>query len=316
MQPTRPNTTRRPRGTVPYPRSETHRAAPNGPARNDTQRRDTAALGKLAVSSCLVGMCAIAVACEPKPAATPGPVFGGEVTATDARPLPANMNESILNGPCSPAAPASETLLIDDFEDGDNRPFKEFQREGYWYSAGDTTPGEMSPKPNTFAAEPLPDSESTPQNRMAAHLSASGYSDWGVVWGTSLRWVDAGVKCPFNGSKFAGVRFRARGTGRVRVNVGIPETIPKEYDGVCVERCYDTHSRVVLLTPDWETYEVPWVELQQWGWGTQARFDATRILSLQFAVDGKNLPVDFWLDDVAFIAASNTAPGVGPSAGQ
>jgi len=247
------------------------------------------------------------VACEPKQAATPGPVFGGEAHAADARPLPSNMNESILNGPCSPAAPAGETLLIDDFEDGDNRPFKEFQREGYWYSASDTTPGEMSPKPNTFAAEPLPDAESTPQNRLAAHLVASGYSDWGVVWGTSLRWVDAGVKCPFNGSKFAGVKFRAKGTGRVRVNFGIPETIPKEYDGVSVERCYDTHSRVVLLTPEWETYEVPWAELQQWGWGTQARFDATRILSLQFAVDGKNLPVDLWIDDITFLPTSDAA---------
>jgi hypothetical protein len=252
----------------------------------------------------------VVLGCEPKPAASPGAVFGGQTANAGAQPLPSNVNESVLQGPCSPAAPPGETVLIDDFEDGDIRPFKEFQREGYWYSAADTTPGEMSPKAGSFAAEALPEAESTPQNRMAAHLAASGHSDWGVVWGTSLRWVDAGVKCPFNGSKFAGVKFRAKGTGRVRVNFGIPETIPKEFDGNCAERCYDTHSRVVMLTPEWETYEVPWGQLQQWGWGTQARFDATRMLSFQFAVDGKNLPVDFWIDDLAFIELVPTAaPG-------
>lgn len=260
----------------------------------------------------LMGLAALwvlggALGCEPKPDASPGPVFGGRGSPPGAQPLPSNVNDSVLRGPCSPAAPPGETILIDDFEDGDNRPFKEFQREGYWYSAADTTPGEIFPKPNTFAAEALPESETAPQNRMAAHLVANGYSDWGVVWGTSLRWVDAGVKCPFNGTKFAGVKFRAKGTGRVRVNFGIPETIPKEYDGTCAERCYDTHSRVVMLTPEWETYEVPWAQLQQWGWGTQARFDPARLLSLQFAVDGKNLPVDFWLDDVTFIESAPVA---------
>ncbi len=246
-------------------------------------------------------------ACAPKPPASQGAVFGGESDGSAAQPLPSGVNETVLRGPCSPAAPPGETALIDDFEDGDNRPFKEFQREGYWYSAADTTPGEISPKPNTFTAEQLPEAESSPQNRMAAHFMASGYTDWGALWGTSLRWVDAGVKCPFNGARFAGIKFRAKGSGRIRVNFGIPETIPKEYEGICTERCYDTHSRVVLLTPEWETYEVPWAQLQQWGWGTQARFDATRLLSLQFAVDGKGLPVDFWVDDIAFIEQM-TAP--------
>lgn len=248
------------------------------------------------------------VGCEPK-ASGSEPVFGGQgANVTGGQPLPADMDESILSGPCSPAAPQGQEVLLDDFEDGDERPFKEFQREGYWFAASDATTGEMSPKAGSFAAELLPSDESTPQNRMAAHLHASGYSDWGVVWGTTLRWVDAGVKCPFNASAFSGVRFRAKGSGRVRVNFGIPETIPKEYDGTCKERCYDTHSRVVVVSPEWEYYEIPWSQLQQWGWGTQARFDASRLLNLQFAVDGKQLPVDVWIDDITFLPASTSAP--------
>ena len=223
----------------------------------------------------------------------------------------------MLEGPCSPAAPPGQGTLIDDFEDGDQRPFRQFKREGWWFSSADSTPGEITPKPGAFEAEPLPEQESTPDNRMAAHFTASGYSDWGVSWGTTLSWVEDGIKCPFNASAFDGVRFKAKGQGRVRVHLGIPETVPKDQQGGrCKEKCWDTHSRVVMLTDNWETYEIPWEQLQQWGWGTEAKFDPSQVLSLQFAVDSKNLPVDFWIDDVEFTqsegeASSASATGSG-----
>lgn len=261
----------------------------------------------------LVFACAFTTwGCEPA-AGQKEPVFGGQGANVQASALPGGVDESVLHGPCSPAAPPGKVTLLDDFEDADSRPFKEFQREGYWYSAADSTQGNLSPKPNAFVPEALPEAESTPQNRMAAHFVASGYSDWGVVWGTTLRWVDQGTRCPFNASEFTGLRFKAKGTGRVRVNFGMPETIPPADEGKCKERCYDTHSRVVILTEKWETYEIPWRQLQQWGWGTQAKFDPTRLLNLIFAVDGKLLPVDFWVDDIEFMAAgvpNASAPGV------
>src|SRR5690606_31506141 len=141
---------------------------------------------------------------------------------------------------------------------------------------------------------------------MAAHFVASGYSDWGVSWGTTLRWVDKGIKCPFNASAFNGLRFKAKGNGRVRVHLGVPETVPTDQEGRCKERCWDTHSRIVMLSDEWETYVIPWEQLQQWGWGTEAPFTPEQVLSLQFAVDSKDLPVDFWIDDVEFTRASET----------
>lgn len=261
----------------------------------------------------LSGVLAVCLACQPKAESAPAPVFGGQgATIPSAQPLPQGADETLLRGPCSPSAAPGSLTLIDDFEDGDLRPFKEFQREGYWFAASDATAGAMSPKPGTFAPELVPVEESSPNNRFAAHLVGSGYTDWGVVWGTTLRWVDAGIKCPFNASKFAGIRFRAKGSGQLRVNFGVPETVPKEYDGTCKERCYDTHSRVVFLAPTWAVYEIPWTQLQQWGWGTQARFDPSRLLSLQFAVDGKHLPVDAWLDDITFFEASTQSVAPAP----
>lgn len=238
------------------------------------------------------------------------PVFGGQGAAVQASALPSGVDERVLHGPCSPAAPAGNVALLDDFEDADLRPFKEFQREGYWYAAADATEGSMSPKPQSFLPEMLPASESTPHNRVAAHLSASGFSDWGVVWGTTLRWVDQGIRCPFNASSFAGLKFKAKGSGKVRVNFSMPETVPPADEGACKERCYDTHSRVVILSDNWETYEIPWGQFQQWGWGTQVMFDPSRVLNLQFSVDGKSLPVDFWLDDIEFMV---TPAATGPA---
>jgi hypothetical protein len=35
----------------------------------------------------------------------------------------------------------------------------------------------------------------------------------------------------------------------------------------------------------------------------QARFDPARLVGLSFSVKTKDLPVDFWVDDVAFVTA-------------
>jgi hypothetical protein len=239
------------------------------------------------------------------------PVFGGQgasVSAGKETPLPAASAEPKPSGPCAAAAPPGDFALIDDFEDGDNKPFKAFQREGWWYGAGDATEGgKMSPPSGQFAPVKLPAAQATKTNLLAAHLTAEGYRQWGAVWGTSLNWSREGIRCPFNASAFAGVKFRAKGPGLIRVTFGMPETQPVEYGGVCKTNCYDSHGTPVLLADKWDDYVVPWEVLQQGGWGAEARFDPARILSLNFAVLVKDLPSDFWLDDVKFLTQAEAA---------
>lgn len=247
--------------------------------------------------------------CAAAPAGNP-PVFGGEGAQLPAQatPMPEDAEAQLAAGPCAKPAPASDVRLLDDFEDGDNKPFRGFQREGWWFAAHDSSGGEIEPRPDRFQAAQLPVEEATTKNRMAAHFTAGGFSDWGVVWGTTLRWIDDGIRCPFNAERFAGLRFRAKGNGRVRVNFGIPATTPPEYDGVCQERCFDTHSRIVTLTPEWQAYEVRWDRLQQGGWGSEARFDPQRLLSLNFSVQPESMPVDIWVDDIEFFAPGEETP--------
>jgi hypothetical protein len=239
-------------------------------------------------------------------------VFGGEGARVVEKPLPAGSADSSALGPCGQAAPASDAALIDDFEDGNNRIFKAFERDGFWFGAGDKTDGSRLSPESSFAPELLPEAESNKDNRFAAHLSAAGQSNWGVVWGTALHWTKGGIKCPVNLSGFAGVRFRAKGPGQIRVSLAVPEVTPKEYGGSCTDKCYDGHGKLMLLSGAWETYELRWEKLAQSGWGTEARFTPQRLLNLSFNVDVKALPIDFWLDDVELIAkaapASSSAP--------
>jgi hypothetical protein len=64
----------------------------------------------------------------------------------------------------------------------------------------------------------------------------------------------------------------------------------------------------VQLTEQWQPFVVRWEKLQQGGWGGEARFDPARLLNLNFSVNGKDLPVEFWLDDIRFFAAGDDLP--------
>jgi hypothetical protein len=240
------------------------------------------------------------------------PVFGGEgAKVLDEKPLPPGAGDPEALGPCGKASPASDASLIDDFEDGNDRIFKAFERDGFWFGAGDKTEGSKLSNAVTFAPELLPEAEAKKDNRYAAHLTASGQTNWGVVWGTALQWTKQGIKCPVNLSAFAGVRFRAKGPGQIRVSLAVPEVTPKEHGGTCTDRCYDGHGRLISLSEAWDSYELRWEKLAQGGWGTEARFTPERLVNVNFNVDVKALPIDFWLDDVELIAKA--APPTGPA---
>lgn len=229
-------------------------------------------------------------------------VFGGEgAQVADEKPLSEGAGKPEALGPCGKAGPVSDAALIDDFEDGNDRIFKSFERDGFWFAASDKTEGSTITPNAPFAAELLPDAEAQKDNRYAAHLTAAGEKDWGVVWGTALHWTREGIKCPLNVSAFSGVRFRAKGPGTIRVSVAVPEVTPKEGGGTCADRCYDAHGKVFLLSNSWDTYEMRWERMQQGGWGTEARFTPERVVNLAVNVDVKSLPIDLWLDDVELI---------------
>jgi hypothetical protein len=262
----------------------------------------------------VLGAFALSIAsCTTKDQPSAPPVFGGQgavVAAPKEMPLPPAEPTADPAGPCSAVA-ASDVALLDDFEDGDSKLFKGFQREGWWFVATDNTEGsKVRPPAGKFEPERLPKDKASKDNLFAAHFSAEGQKEWGVVWGTTLRWVKEGVRCPLNASSFGGIRFRAKGPGRITVKFGTPATTPAEGDGACKQKCYDFHAKLVILSDRWDAYEVHFDRVQQGGWGTDARFDSSRLMSLNFAAGPKDLPVDFWVDDIEFLPL----PAAGASA--
>lgn len=246
----------------------------------------------------LVGGALSALGCAPSHPS--GPVFGGQGAIVDPGPRAAQVEARAPAGPCD-GVPASTDAHFEDFEDGDNRLFGAFEREGYWYTATDHTPGgTVFPPDGKFETTALPEKEATPDNRVAAHFTAQGYKDWGAVWGVTLRHVGA-AKCPLNAAPFSGLKFRVRGKGEIQVRFGMPETIATEYGGSCTEKCYDMHGTTLHLSDDWQVREVRFDRLQQGGWGKSVRFDPTRLLSLEFRAAPDKMPVEVWLDDFEWI---------------
>lgn len=242
------------------------------------------------------------------------PVFGGEGAQVDGASVPlaragAEADEAEdERGPCAEPAPPGDRLEVDDFEDADNKIFKVFEREGWWYTATDGTEGEqVFPAKGTFAPVQLPEGEAAPDNEYAAHLTAAGQTDWGVVWGTTLKWTRNGIGCPFNASGFSGFEFRAKGPATIWVNFPTPDSTPPENGGRCREKCWDSYGKLVRIKEGWNQYRIHWDELQPEGWGTEARFDPKRLLNINFSAKTNALPADVWIDDLRFLPANAAA---------
>jgi hypothetical protein len=101
--------------------------------------------------------------------------------------------------------------------------------------------------------------------------------------------------------------------------VSIPETVDREFGGRCDPAqgmiCYDLHGRFVTLTDSWQLFELSWAELAQRNFGVQAELSPGALMSVQFAFEAGDLPVDFWVDDVGFWNGVPTPAGAGGAGG-
>ncbi len=209
------------------------------------------------------------------------------------------------------AVAKGQLAAIDDFEDGDSVALPETGREGYWFTVHDATVGSIVPD-SLFV--PVPGGANGTQR--AAHVQASGYSEWGALFEVGLTYLSDGVHCPYNAASFAGVRFYLRGSGNIRVALGTPATQDKEYGGTCDPAagmiCYDVHTTTsIALNEQWTLYELPWSQFKQRGFGTPVPFRQDAVMGVQFAFDSPELPVDFWLDEVSFWNGQVTPPATG-----
>jgi hypothetical protein len=179
---------------------------------------------------------------------------------------------------------------IDDFESGATR----------WFTYQDGTGTLMGTTVN--GGPPEPNAGEIPGSMTAAHISGSGFTDFGAGLSFSgwLACVDV--------SAFAGISFWAKGgpgTGTTlargpRLNLLMPETLPAEFGGTCMSTCNDYHNSEVLLTEQWKQYFITWSLFSQYGFGPTVPFDNKKLLGFNLVFLGTNTGTafDFWLDNV------------------
>lgn len=253
---------------------------------------------------------------QPTTPAPGGGIFGGSGGVTQV--LPATPSASAAPGlgggggggggnanGCQNTPPGM-LALIDDFDDGDSVAAFEPEREAYWFTINDGSAGTIEP---TAEFLPVPNGY---RGTRSAHVTASDYSVWGAALMANISHKTE-LRCPYDASGFRGLRFVARGQGRVRVVVQMPGVISTEYGGTCNAQagqvCYDTHGLFVELGAEYQTFELPWSRFLQRGFGLQVPFDPKTVSALQFVMESADLPVDLWVDQVEFWDGSTPADG-------
>ena len=165
-------------------------------------------------------------------------------TATRAR------TNSSVTGPsrrtaCSSIRADGKAPVVDDFETEPRRILANEGRGGWWFSYDDGTKGHLE-------RESVEVDAGTRKNR-ALHVMSSGFTKWGAGFGFNLHPEATQLRaCAYDASAYDGIRFRARGSGRVRVVLGDPTNIPPALGGACRRPTSLCHDRPGV----WANFEV------------------------------------------------------------
>ena len=206
--------------------------------------------------------------------------------------------------------------LIDDFEHlaSSSLPLVD-NRRGSWFIANDGTSSGQTPE----NGHPTPGVGHTGAGFAS---SASGYENWGALFGVSLNDV-GGSACGYDASDFSGISFWARTTDsttqNIRIGVPIPAIIPLARGGTCSGMgCDDTHFAMVSISGEWELITVDWDALHQlsaWVHDNKYPFDPANIAQITFGVDGMTPGYSVVIDDLMFTGGETNVGGQGGGQG-
>jgi hypothetical protein len=183
--------------------------------------------------------------------------------------------------------------MLDDLEDGDTQSLKIENRGGYWYNYVDKFGTTIEPK--KFVPEP----GGPPGSKLAAHIkgqvaAAGDYPYAGV--GFSI----TNPKSGFDISQAAGIRFWAKGPGRIHVELPDANTDPS---GDRCKDCYNHFGVYLALEPEWNRYTIPFERFaQDPGWGDRApAVSEKELIAIQWKFGSFGQPYDLWFDNIELV---------------
>ena len=217
-------------------------------------------------------------------------------TATRSTPTQSSVNR------CTPLRADGTNPVIDNFESDPRKLPHNEGREGWWFNFDDGTGGHLRRE----------SVELREVKGRVLHVTSSGYVKWGSGLGVSLHPRSTQTRiCPYDGSVYDGLRFRARGRGRLRVSLADQAGMPLNQGGTCNrprDRCYDHPGVWANLVADWKTFEFPFCTFFPEGWGSSGEgADPSKLIGINFRFQEQE-DVEFWLDDLEFYNAEPGAP--------
>jgi hypothetical protein len=211
---------------------------------------------------------------------------GNEARSADAL-TPAGGAGAETPAPSSGVPDANGELLLDELEDSDAL-FAAGAVSGEWFTYSDGT-SPITPPDHTGIAAVAGE----------AHISGSGFNDWGAGLSAYFRSVDL--------TAFDGFRLRAKGSGSIIVELATPATSPAAEGGTCVgSGCFGHFATSIELGPDYRDYDIPFATLVQPTWAQPASLALDGVISLNLVAKGSAAnpaALDLWVDRLALHAA-------------
>jgi endoglucanase len=191
---------------------------------------------------------------------------------SDAGSNPQGASSGTSTDAGSDAQTPPSDLLIDDFEDGDNKPLI----PGGWYSYTDNSNGGKSILTFTGAT-----GSAIVMNGAGYQSSRSLEVSYTFDQGTYVYAPYLGfgasigpITSPYDLSKYAGISYTYLG-GAHRMRVETSEVTD-----------YDVYGVDVPAATGWTTVTLPFVYFAQQGWGKKVDFNLSHVLTLSFALTG------------------------------
>jgi hypothetical protein len=183
---------------------------------------------------------------------------------------------------------------VEDAEDGDSRIHRVDGRGGYWFTFVDQEGSTVKPTSPFTMAEGGPEG-SQAAARVSGTIAGSGSS---LYAGMGFKLLEG--PGTYDASRFQGIRFKAKGPGKVRFEIPDGNTAPE--GGVC-SACYNDFGVALAFTDRWETYTVSFDDLaQQPGWGDrQPEIDKSRLSAIEWQFGSAGRDFDIWVDDIELV---------------
>jgi len=183
-------------------------------------------------------------------------------------------------------------LLIDDFEDGDERVAPVANRTGSWILGADRSSGDIVAETSDRCSA---------RGGKAGHFAGSGFTDWGANWTAVFR-DQTGMALPYDGRAYGGISFWAAVGTDAEPPFDVPfglTTVDVAWNGgVCSAKCMDFYRTVVPLTRSWQRVLIRFDALAQEGWGDM-QLPMRRDQLVGFIIWPTH-QFEIWIDDVRF----------------